>query len=62
MADSLYSMESFRAEFAQGTLENTTLSELDMKVLVKYLERERRAVVLDKDVRLIFRSFLGFVH
>ncbi|KDR73493.1 hypothetical protein GALMADRAFT_251201 [Galerina marginata CBS 339.88] len=49
--DALYSLESFRTVFAgvAGGEENATLRELDTKVLVKFLERERGVIVVDKE-------------
>ncbi|KAI0726646.1 Snf7-domain-containing protein [Fomitopsis betulina] len=45
LADALYNMESFREEFAAHALDNVVLSKLDIRVLVRYLERDRKAVV-----------------
>lgn len=45
LADTLYSMESFREEFAAHALDDVVLSELDVRVLVRYLERDRKVVV-----------------
>ncbi|KAI0831297.1 Snf7-domain-containing protein [Trametes gibbosa] len=50
LADSLYNAESFREEFAACAFEDALLSELDVKVLLKFLERDRRAVVVIKFV------------
>ena len=52
MIDRLYTHESFAAEFAARALPNVRLSPLDMQVLLKYLQRDRRVLVADKDVRL----------
>ena len=49
-ADNLYTLEEFRGEFGANVLPGVTLSETDTKVLIKYLERERRLVVLDEEV------------
>jgi len=51
-ADTLYNFDSFRATFASSALPGVTLSEKDLCVLVKYLERDRRAVITEKEVRL----------
>jgi charged multivesicular body protein 7 len=50
--DTLYTMESFRKTFAGvvGGDEDVPLRDLDAKTLLKYLERDRRVVVVDKDV------------
>ncbi|KAK1222084.1 hypothetical protein PQX77_015078 [Marasmius sp. AFHP31] len=54
--DALYSVEGFRREFAAcisgRTLdeESSSMSELDMKVLLKYLARDKSAVVFNGEV------------
>ena len=52
--DALYTVESFRKAFAgvAGGDEDVPLRELDAKTLLKYLERDRQVVVVDKEVRL----------
>lgn len=50
-ADDLFSFESFRKEFAGKVTTGSSLSEMDIKVLVKYLERDRNILVVDKEVR-----------
>ena len=45
LADTLYSMEGFREEFAAHALDDVVLSQLDVRVLVRYLERDRKVVV-----------------
>ncbi|KAF9564411.1 hypothetical protein CPC08DRAFT_631278 [Agrocybe pediades] len=57
-ADALYTLDSFRKEFGSCVLGDDvdsnsstyTMRETDAKVLVKYLEREKGLVVVDKDV------------
>lgn len=51
-ADSLYSFESFKAVFGkQGALlDDVSLSDDDIRVLLKYLERDRRVIVSDREV------------
>lgn len=51
LADTLYSFDSFRATFAASALPGATLSDKDLFVLVKFLERDRRAVITEKEVR-----------
>jgi len=46
----LYDFEGFRKEFGGKVNAGTVLSEADVKVLVKYLERDRKLVVVDKGV------------
>lgn len=53
LADSLHTVESFRNEFGSKVLLGVTLSETDTKVLLKYLERDRRILVCDQDVCLL---------
>ncbi|KAG6329260.1 hypothetical protein ID866_9828 [Astraeus odoratus] len=50
LADSLHTIESFRREFGSRVLPGVTLSETDTKVLLKYLERDRKILVCDQDV------------
>ncbi|KAF7338138.1 hypothetical protein MVEN_02038600 [Mycena venus] len=45
--DGLYTFESFKREFST---DSQVLTDGDAKVLIKFLERDRRAVVVDKDV------------
>ncbi|KAG1782619.1 Snf7-domain-containing protein [Suillus placidus] len=49
-AENLYTFEDFRREFGVKVLPGVVLSEMDTKVLIKYLERERRVVVQNGDV------------
>src|SRR5712671_950370 len=48
LADTLYTFDSFRATFAPSALPGVTLSDKDLCVLIKFLERDRRAVVTEK--------------
>ena len=50
ISDSLRSLDTFRAEFASRALPGVTLTLSDTKVLLKYLERDRKVVVTDRDV------------
>ncbi|KAH9066326.1 Snf7-domain-containing protein [Lactarius vividus] len=50
LADTLYSFDSFRATFASSALPGVTLSDKDLRVLLKFLERDRRAIVREKEV------------
>ncbi|KAG2041616.1 Snf7-domain-containing protein [Suillus americanus] len=49
-ADNLYTFEDFRREFGAKVLPGVVLSEIDIKVLIKFLERERRVVVQNGDI------------
>ena len=49
LAGSLYNFESFKSAFA-GILPDVTLSDLDLKVLLKFLVRDKRAVVRQGEV------------
>ncbi|KAL5511111.1 hypothetical protein ACEPAH_4326 [Sanghuangporus vaninii] len=51
-ADSLYSFQAFRRQFGQmgAVLEGTALSEFDLRVLVRFLERDRKIIVTDEEV------------
>ncbi|KAF7363605.1 hypothetical protein MSAN_01017500 [Mycena sanguinolenta] len=46
-ADAVYSFENFKREFSS---ESHVLTDTDATVLLRFLERDRRAVVVDKDV------------
>ncbi|KAK7693476.1 hypothetical protein QCA50_003044 [Cerrena zonata] len=50
LADSLYSLESFKRKFASCGVENGVLSDLDLKVALKYLERDKRVIAVQGDV------------
>ncbi|KAF5389917.1 hypothetical protein D9757_003686 [Collybiopsis confluens] len=54
-ADSLYSFDSFRKEFAECIMhpredESPLMSEIDMKVILRYLERDKGAVVVEDEI------------
>lgn len=51
VADSLYNVESFRTEFSGCAFEDATLSSLDMKVVLKFLERDKGVIVVRGEVR-----------
>jgi charged multivesicular body protein 7 len=49
LASSLYTFESFAREVCRNGAE-LDVTETDVRVLVRYLERDRRLLVTDKDV------------
>jgi charged multivesicular body protein 7 len=49
VSSALYSMEGFRQTF-EGVLEGVILSTVDMKVLLRYLERDRGILIIDRGV------------
>lgn len=59
--DALYTMDTFRSTFggvsANGTDE--PLRETDAQVLIKYLERDRGVIAVDKEVR--YHQFFSYV-
>ncbi|KAF7778602.1 hypothetical protein Agabi119p4_2947 [Agaricus bisporus var. burnettii] len=56
-ADTLYTFEGFRRSFGPIFGEsNHLLNDMDARVLVKYLERERKAMILDDQVVKFFDS------
>jgi len=62
LSDSLYNTESFKkyAESCSATLNGRkSLSETDVKVLIKYLSRDRRVVVVQGDVGLDLLELLN---
>jgi len=48
--DRLYSFDSFRKDFGTAVGTETPLTEVDAKVLLRYLERDRKVIVFDKEV------------
>jgi hypothetical protein len=54
LADTLYNFDSFRATFAASALPGVTLSDKDLRVLLKFLERDRQAVVTEGEVRFMY--------
>ncbi|KAI0293055.1 hypothetical protein BC826DRAFT_396972 [Russula brevipes] len=50
LADTLYNFDSFRATFAASALPGVTLSDRDLRVLIKFLERDRRVVITENEV------------
>ncbi|CCM04593.1 uncharacterized protein FIBRA_06774 [Fibroporia radiculosa] len=50
LADPLYSLDSFRREFANQAFDDVMLSDLDVEVLIKFLERDRKVLVIQKEV------------
>jgi len=47
LADSLYKFDSFKKEFAADALPGATLSEQDLRVVLKFLERDKTAIVVE---------------
>ncbi|KAI0032209.1 Snf7-domain-containing protein [Vararia minispora EC-137] len=50
LADALYNFESFKDAFAAHALPGVVLSDADVRVLVKFLQRDKHVLVADKDV------------
>ena len=48
--DRLYTTESFKREFSSAALPDVVLSDLDMRVLLKHLERDAKIIVVDGKV------------
>ena len=68
-ADKLYTAESFKREFSGVALPDVILSDLDMKVLLKHLERDMKVVIVDGKVatqtrisnhRTLISGFVGY--
>ena len=53
IADTLYTFDSFRATFARSALPGVTLSDKDLRVLIKFLERDKRVVITEREVRFL---------
>ncbi|CAG8713204.1 462_t:CDS:2, partial [Dentiscutata heterogama] len=47
VTDNLYTLSTFKAEFAAVAMPNVTLSEFDIKILITYLESERKILITD---------------
>jgi charged multivesicular body protein 7 len=59
VTDRLWRFESFRAQFASKALPGgVVLTDRDVRVLLKFLQRDQGALVYDKDVCAV--SFLSF--
>jgi charged multivesicular body protein 7 len=52
IADTLYTFDSFRTTFATSALPGVTLSDMDLRVLIKFLERDRRLLISEREVCL----------
>ncbi|KAG8856046.1 hypothetical protein FRB96_006613 [Tulasnella sp. 330] len=50
VTEALYDVELFKSEFEEIVLPGETLSDLDIHVLLKYLERDRRVIVIKKGI------------
>lgn len=51
-ADALYSFDQFRREFGRSgaVLDDIALSETDLRILVRFLDRDKKLIVSSKDV------------
>ncbi|EEB92150.1 hypothetical protein MPER_09385, partial [Moniliophthora perniciosa FA553] len=64
--DALYTFESFRREFGRCLPRSTTgdgrdgdlMSEVDLKVVLRYLERDKGVIVVDKDITSVDRGII----
>ena len=52
-ADKLYTVESFKREFCTVALPDVVLSDLDMKVMLKHLERDMKVVIVNGKVAIL---------
>jgi charged multivesicular body protein 7 len=57
LTDRLYTMDTFRIEFASVAFSHKVLSDLDIKALVKYLERDSKMVCVDREVPFLLLCF-----
>ena len=61
VADRLYTIEGFRKEFSPA-LGQTLLGEVDTKVLLRFLERDRHVLFVDNEVGLLcYPTLLGLL-
>jgi hypothetical protein len=58
----MYTVESFTLEFATTALPGVKLSTNDIQVLLKYLQRDKRALVKDGEVRALHLRMLPAMH
>jgi hypothetical protein len=61
LTENLFTTASFRSEFASIALPDASLSDTDIKVLIKYLERDKQALVVDKGVCVEYFHILATV-
>ncbi|CAG8730212.1 11947_t:CDS:2, partial [Racocetra fulgida] len=47
VTDNLFTLSSFKAEFASIAMPNVILSDFDLKILITYLESERKILITD---------------
>jgi charged multivesicular body protein 7 len=52
LASALYTFDSFREAFAANALPDVVLSDVDVRVLIKYLQRDKCVLITDKDVSI----------
>ncbi|KAG8934572.1 hypothetical protein FRC02_009652 [Tulasnella sp. 418] len=50
LTNNLYSAGSFKEEFGKIAIKGSTLSQEDVKVLLRHLERDRKVIIRDKEV------------
>jgi len=50
VTDALYSVATFREEFAGVALPGVVLSDQDVKVILRYLQRDKQLIVTEKEV------------
>lgn len=62
LAASLYSFNSFKREFGACGAGGAPLSDLDIRILVKFLERDKQAVVVQGDVSDISSGCASFAY
>jgi charged multivesicular body protein 7 len=61
-ADWLFNFQGFRKEFGNKVNDGNALSEADVKVLVKFLERDRKVIVVDREVRSFCIAVCFLMH
>lgn len=50
LADSLFKFDGFKKEFAGSALPGVMLSEQDTRAVIRFLERDKRALVIEGEV------------
>lgn len=54
LADSLYKLDGFKREFSRTALAGVVLSDLDLRIVLKFLERDRKVVITKGEVSGMF--------
>lgn len=59
--DSLYTLASFKRAFGSAALPGATLSDTDVRVLVRYLARDKQVLVFEQEVSTYLNLYYGAI-